>query len=88
MNKVSRFAVSAAFVLASASSAYAGCGISSGSVKILANDFPAMQAIAGEATSCDGGGASVSANLNADYKDLIVPGFTSNPPEFTTSHNL
>ena len=63
MNKVSRFAVSAAFVLASASTAYAGCGIASGSAKLLANDFPATQAIAAAATACDGGGASVTANL-------------------------
>ena len=86
MNNVSRFAVSAAFVLASASSAYAGCGISSGSAKILANDFPAIQAIASAAMACDGGGASVTTNLNKDHKDLIVAGFTSNPPEFTASH--
>ena len=86
MNKVSRFAVSAAFVLASASSAYAGCGISSGSVKILANDFPALQAVASAATACNGGGASVTANLNKDHKDLIVAGFTSTPPEFTAAH--
>ncbi|MEL0133994.1 MAG: extracellular solute-binding protein, partial [Rhodobiaceae bacterium] len=86
MNKVSRFAVSAAFLLASASSAYAGCGIGSGSAKILANDFPATQAIAAAATSCDGGGASVTANLNKDHKDLIVAGFTATPPEFTASH--
>ena len=58
MNKVSKLAVSAAFVLASASSAYAGCGIGSGSAKLLANDFPATQAIASAATACDGGGAS------------------------------
>jgi ABC-type glycerol-3-phosphate transport system substrate-binding protein len=86
MNKVSRFAVSAAFLLASASSAYAGCGIGSGSAKILANDFPATQAIASAATTCDGGGASVTANLNKDHKDLIVAGFTATPPEFTASH--
>jgi len=86
MNKVSKLAVSAAFVLASASSAYAGCGIGSGSAKLLANDFPATQAIASAATACDGGGASVTANLNKDHKDLIVAAFTANPPEFTASH--
>ena len=86
MNKVSKIAVSAAFVLAGTTTAYAGCGISSGSAKILANDFPAIQAIAAAATACDGGGASVTANLNKDHKDLIVAGFTSNPPEFTASH--
>ena len=73
MNKVSKIAVSAAFVLAGTTTAYAGCGISSGSAKILANDFPAIQAIAAAATACDGGGASVTANLNKDHKDLCRP---------------
>jgi len=86
MNMVSKLAVSAAFVLAGASTAYAGCGIASGSAKLLANDFPATQAIAAAATACDGGGASVTANLNKDHKDLIVAAFTANPPEFTASH--
>ena len=86
MNMVSKFAVSAAFVLAGASTAYAGCGIASGSAKLLANDFPASQAIAAAATACDGGGASVTVNLNKDHKDLIVAAFTANPPEFTASH--
>ncbi|MEX0502056.1 ABC transporter substrate-binding protein [Alphaproteobacteria bacterium LSUCC0719] len=86
MNMVSKLAVSAAFVLAGASTAYAGCGIASGSAKLLANDFPASQAIAAAATACDGGGASVTVNLNKDHKDLIVAAFTANPPEFTASH--
>jgi hypothetical protein len=43
MNMVSKLAVSAAFVLAGASTAYAGCGIASGSAKLLANDFPASR---------------------------------------------
>lgn len=68
------------------SAAYAGCGIDSGSVKLLGNDFPAMQAISSAVTACDGGGAAVSANLNKDHKDLIVPAFTANPPEFTAAH--
>ena len=81
-----RTVIAAGTLAVMSSAAHAGCGIGSGSVKLLANDFPATQAIAAAATACDGGGASVSANLNKDHKDLIVPGFTANPPEFTTAH--
>ena len=85
MNKVSRFAVSAAFVLASASSAYAGCGINSGSVRIAGSDFPAIQAVSGAAAACDGGGVTVSVDLNKDHKDRQVAALTANPAEFTSS---
>ncbi|MEK9961325.1 MAG: extracellular solute-binding protein [Rhodobiaceae bacterium] len=85
MNKVSRFAVTTAFVLASASSAYAGCGISSGSVRIAGSDFPAIQAVSGAAAACDGGGVSVTVDLNTDHKDRQVAALTANPAEFTSS---
>jgi ABC-type glycerol-3-phosphate transport system substrate-binding protein len=86
MKMFSKIALTAAFAIAGASSAFAGCGISNGSVRIIANDFPAMQAVSGEAMKCDGGGASVTVNLNKDYKDLIVAAMTANPAEYTTSH--
>ena len=65
--------------------AQAGCGIY-GTVKLLANDFPATQAMSAAVRKCDGGSADISVNLNKDHKDLIVPAFTANPPEFTVSH--
>ena len=65
--------------------AHAGCGIY-GTVKLLANDFPATQAMSAAVRKCDGGSADISVNLNKDHKDLIVPAFTANPPEFTVSH--
>ena len=64
------------------------CGIGSGAVKLLANDFPATQAIGAAVIACNDAenGATVTTNLNKDHKDLIVPAFAANPPEFTTSH--
>lgn len=66
--------------------AYAGCGIDSGSVRFGGNDFPALQAMSGAAAACDGGGASVTVDLNKDHKDRVVAAFTANPAEFTASH--
>ena len=65
--------------------AYAGCGISSGSVRIAGSDFPAIQAVSGAAAACDGGGVSVTVDLNADHKDRQVAALTANPAEFTSS---
>ena len=80
-----RTLVAAGTMAVMSSSAYAGCGIY-GSVKVLANDFPATQAVSAAMRACDGGSAEITVNLNKDHKDLIVPAFTANPPEFTTSH--
>ena len=86
MNMLSKIALTAAVAIVGSSSAFAGCGISSGSVRIIANDFPASQAVTAEAMKCDGDGAAVAVNLNKDYKDLIVAAMTANPAEYTTSH--
>ena len=64
---------------------YAGCGIESGSVRIIANDFPAIHAVGGAAKECDGGGVEVSVNYNNDHKDIHVAALTANPAEFTSS---
>ena len=68
------------------STAMAGCGISSGNVKILANDFPALQSVTAGASACAGGGVTVEANLNKDHKDIMVAALTANPAQYTSVH--
>ena len=65
--------------------AYAGCGIDSGSVRVIANDFPAIHAVGDAAKECDGGGVEISVNYNKDHKDIHVAALTANPAEFTSS---
>jgi ABC-type glycerol-3-phosphate transport system substrate-binding protein len=65
--------------------AYAGCGINSGSVRVIANDFPAIHAVGDAAEECDGGGVEISINYNKDHKDIHVAALTANPAEFTSS---
>jgi ABC-type glycerol-3-phosphate transport system substrate-binding protein len=77
------FVAGAMVVLSTA--AYAGCGIVSGSVRIGGNDFPAIQAVSSAAAACDGGGVSVTVDLNKDHKDRQVAALTANPAEFTAS---
>jgi ABC-type glycerol-3-phosphate transport system substrate-binding protein len=66
------------------STAMAGCGISSGNVKILSNDFPAIQSVTAAASACSGNGVSVEANLTKDHKDIMVAALTANPAQYTS----
>ena len=66
------------------STAMAGCGISSGNVKILSNDFPAIQSVTAGASACAGDGVTVDANLTKDHKDIMVAALTANPAQYTS----
>jgi ABC-type glycerol-3-phosphate transport system substrate-binding protein len=66
------------------STAMAGCGISSGTISVLSNDFPAIQAVtSAAATKCAGDGVTIETNLNKDYKDIVVAALTANPSQYT-----
>ena len=68
----------------SASTAFGGCGIKSGSVNILSNDFPAIHAVLAGAKECAGGGVEFKSNSTKDHKDLMVPALKSNPAQYTS----
>ncbi|MDE3122920.1 MAG: extracellular solute-binding protein [Paracoccaceae bacterium] len=78
-------ALAAAAVLAG-SAAYAGCGLKSGKVAFLGNDFPAVQDVVAGAKTCAGDGVTVSANLNKDYQKLQVAALTANPAQYSATH--
>lgn len=66
------------------STAIAGCGISSGNVSVLSNDFPAIQAVTSAAAACAGDGVTVETNLTKDHKDIMVAALTANPAKYTS----
>ncbi|MFT5786382.1 MAG: ABC-type glycerol-3-phosphate transport system substrate-binding protein [Ascidiaceihabitans sp.] len=67
------------------STAMAGCGISSGTISVLSNDFPAIQAVTSAAAAkCAGDGVTIETNLNKDYKDIVVAALTANPSQYTS----
>lgn len=78
------FALAGTLALMS-STAYAGCGLTSGSVRILSNDFPALHAVAEAAEACAGDGVTVTKNQTSEHKDLQVAALTSNPAQYTTA---
>ena len=65
--------------------AFAECGIESGSVSILANDFPALQAVAEGAQACASDTVTVETNLTTEHKDIQVAALTANPAEYTAA---
>ena len=78
-------ACASALALLTALPASADCGIASGNVSILGNDFPALQAVVDGARACAGDGVSVSANLTRDHRDLQVAALTANPAQYSVA---
>ena len=63
----------------------ADCGIASGSVRILSNDFDVLKVVADGAKECANDKVKVTANLSSQHKDLQVPALTVNPAEYTVA---
>lgn len=66
-----------------ATGAHAGCGIEAGSVRILSNDFEALNAVIAAAKKCAGDGVDVTSNATTTHDQLQVPGLSGNPAEYT-----
>lgn len=77
-------AIAAAGMLAASVPAVAGCGISGGSVRLLSNDFPALQKVADGAEACAGDGVTFDKNQTADHQELHVAALSVNPAEYTS----
>ncbi|ABV93155.1 extracellular solute-binding protein family 1 [Dinoroseobacter shibae DFL 12 = DSM 16493] len=61
------------------------CELAEGSVRILSNDFPALQAVTGAAAACATGGATVTANLTTEHRNIQVAALTADPAEYTSA---
>ncbi|MCC5957339.1 MAG: extracellular solute-binding protein [Natronohydrobacter sp.] len=86
MTRYFRLSVSASVLaFGFAQVAHADCGISAGSVSILGNDFPALQAVVEGARSCATDSVRVSANLTSDHRDLQVAALTANPSQYSVA---
>ena len=51
---------------------YAACGITSGSINILANDFPALRTYTDTAKACAGSGADFKVNHTSEHNNLEI----------------
>ncbi|WP_394689175.1 ABC transporter substrate-binding protein [Hoeflea sp.] len=77
--------IASVFTLASSAIAHAGCGLSGGNVKILGNEFPAIQTVAKGAMACADDNVTVTANLTTEHRDLQVAAMTANPAEYSVA---
>lgn len=80
-----KFLLASAFTLGAASLAHASCGISSGNVSIVGNEFPAIQTVAKAAMECIEDGVTIKANLTADHQKINVAGMSGNPAEYSSA---
>ncbi|WP_127559661.1 ABC transporter substrate-binding protein [Saccharospirillum alexandrii] len=68
-----------------AGSAIAECNISSGSVRILGNDFDSIRTVTDQASACASSGTTVRVNLTTEHKNIQVPALTITPAEYTVA---
>ena len=85
MTSINRGLVSLAALIVSAAPAFADCGIAAGSVRILSNDFEALQIVNAGAGECATAAVTVTANATTEHKNLQVPALTGNPAEYTVA---
>ena len=64
-------------------SAYAACDISSGSISILANDFPALRTYTDTAKTCAGDGADFKVNHTSEHSNLAMAALSADPAEYS-----
>ncbi len=72
-------------LLASIGIAQADCGIPSGSVRLLSDDFTAMHTIAIRTQECASATVGVSKNQTAEHKNIQVPALSADPATYTVA---
>ena len=85
MKMLSKITLTSTFMFLLVHATYAACGITSGSIRILSNDFPAIHAVLSAAEKCAGGGVTFTKNTTKEHRNLQVAGLTANPAEFTSA---
>ena len=70
------------FLLGS-TSANADCGITSGSINILANDFPALRTYTDTAKACAGDSADFKVNHTSEHSNLAMAALSADPAEYS-----
>ena len=85
MNDILKASTAVLALAFAGSAAHAECGIESGSVRILGNDFDALQLVTNEAKECASDTVDVTVNLTTEHKNLQVPALTIDPAEYTVA---
>jgi ABC-type glycerol-3-phosphate transport system substrate-binding protein len=83
--KAVKLAFSLAAMLASTGLASANCGVTSGRVNIVGNEFPAIKTVAANAAKCVTGTLTVKSNLTANHQKINLAGMQGSPAEYTSA---
>lgn len=83
--KRSTMTSTAAVMTVLAGAAQAECGIESGLVRILSNDFAALHAVADFAELCAAVGVEVTRNATEEHKSIQVPALTIDPATYSVA---
>jgi len=67
------------------SAAFADCGIETGSVRILSNDFEALRLVNSAALECASGTVTVTTNATSEHRNIQGPALTISPAEYTVA---
>jgi ABC-type glycerol-3-phosphate transport system substrate-binding protein len=74
-----------AALLLSTGVASANCGITSGRVNIVGNEFPAIKTVAANAAKCASAAVDIKSNLTANHQRINLPGMQGRPAEYTSA---
>ena len=85
MNWLLKASILGAAVLSSSSLAAPGCGIPSGSVRILSNEIHALRVVADAAGECASSSVTVTSNQTSQHASIQIPALTANPAEYTVA---
>ena len=83
MKKLFKLSIALMMLLLGTSSVYAGCGITTGSINILANDFPALRTYTDTAKACAGEGADFKVNHTSEHSNLAMAALSADPAEYS-----
>ena len=83
MKKLFKLSIALMMLSLGTSSVYAGCGITTGSINILANDFPALRTYVDTAKACAGDSADFKVNHTSEHSNLAMAALSADPAEYS-----
>jgi len=83
MKMLSKITLTSIFMFLLVHTTYAACGVTSGSINILANDFPALRTYTDTARACAGSGADFKVNHTSEHSNLAMAALSANPAEYS-----
>ena len=85
MKQKLKYSLAFAALMSTTGMVQADCGIGKGSVRILSNDFLALQLVNAAASSCASATVEVTTNQTAEHKNIQVAALSTNPAAYTVA---